>query len=82
MRLFDTLAKDDDRFGARLFPHPELGAVSAKSLQTAYYACRVLTYIPEKAIVVEIGGGYGALAARILRARPGAGYLQQMCPPT
>ena len=80
MRLFDTLARDDDRFGARLFPHPTLGPVSAKSLQTAYYASRVLTYIPETAIIIEIGGGFGALASRIMRARPKAVYLSSDLP--
>ena len=49
-------------------------------MQTAYYASRVLTYIPETAIIIEIGGGFGALASRIMRARPKAVYLSSDLP--
>jgi len=72
---YDAAARDDDRFGARTIELPGLGTVTAKSLQAAYYACRVASLVPENGTVLEIGGGFGAVAARLLAIRPDITYV-------
>lgn len=71
----DALALDDDRFGARLFEAPGLGPVTAKSLQSTFYACRLYALTPKNGSVLEIGGGFGAVASRLLRIRPDVIYM-------
>jgi hypothetical protein len=67
---FDALARDDDRFGARVFEVPGFGTVTFKSIQSAYYACRAASLVPQNGTVLEIGGGFGMLALWLLAIRP------------
>lgn len=73
--LADALMLDDDRFGARLFDLPGIGPVTAKSLQAMYYACRLISLTPVQGTILEIGGGFGAVASRVLRVRPDVTYI-------
>lgn len=72
---YDAAVADDDRFGARTVEIPGIGTVTAKSLQSAYYACRIASLVPRGGIVLEIGGGFGAVASRLLAIRPDVTYL-------
>ena len=73
--LYDALATDDGRFDVRLFSIPELGSVTSKSLLAAYYACRIYPLVRSGGSILEIGGGFGAVAARVMRARPDVVYM-------
>jgi len=75
LNFADALILDDDRFGARLFPLPNIGNVTAKSLQSTYYACRLFGLTPRNGAILEIGGGFGAVASRLLRIRPDVTYM-------
>jgi len=72
---FDALAQDDNRFGARVFDVPGLGTATFKGIQSAYYACRVASLVPKGGVVLEIGGGFGAVASRLLAIRPDITYV-------
>lgn len=67
---YDAAVIDDDRFGDRCVVLPGIGRVTGKSLQSAYYACRIASLVPRGGTVLEIGGGFGALASRLLAIRP------------
>jgi hypothetical protein len=73
--VLDAVMGDDDRFGARLFNLPGFGVVTNKSMQAAYYAARTAALIPKRGSVLEIGGGFGAVAMRLLRVRPDVSYV-------
>ncbi|MDF1791590.1 MAG: putative sugar O-methyltransferase [Thalassobaculaceae bacterium] len=75
LNVADALILDDDRFGARVFDIPGIGTVTAKSLQSTYYACRLSGLVPENGSVLEVGGGFGAAASRLLRIRPDVVYM-------
>jgi hypothetical protein len=72
---YDAAALDDDRFGARLVELDGVGPVTAKSIQSAYYACRAASLVPRNGTVLEIGGGFGMLASRLLAIRPDVTYV-------
>ena len=72
---FDAAVLDDDRFGARLIELDGVGPITAKSIQSAYYACRVASLVPQGGVVLEIGGGFGAVASRLLAIRPDITYV-------
>ncbi len=71
----EAAVADDDRFGARTVELPGVGTATAKSLQSAYYACRIASLVPRGGVVLEIGGGFGAVASRLLAIRPDVTYL-------
>lgn len=71
----DALILDDGRFGARLSSLPDVGAVTQKSIHATFYACRLYSLVPERGSVLEIGGGFGALASRLLRIRRDISYV-------
>lgn len=72
---YDAAVHDDGRFGGRTVDLPGTGPVTAKSLQSAYYACRITSLVPPGGVVLEIGGGFGAVAARLLAIRPDITYV-------
>ncbi|WP_189988843.1 putative sugar O-methyltransferase [Thalassobaculum fulvum] len=72
---YDAAARDDARFDPRTAELPRLGTVTAKSLQAAYYACRIVSLVPRNGTVLEIGGGFGMLASRLLAIRPDVTYV-------
>lgn len=72
---YDAAAADDDRFGGRVMEIPGVGPVTSKSIQAAYYACRMMHLVPENGVVLEIGGGFGAVASRLLAIRPDVTYV-------
>jgi len=71
LQLFEDLAVDDGRF--RAFPvarHPDKAPITATSSRAAFHAIRLISLIPRRGIALEIGGGFGAVAARLALARP------------
>jgi hypothetical protein len=72
---YDSAIIDDDRFGARVLELPGVGTVTGKSLNASYYACRIMSLIPKNGVVLEIGGGFGCLASRLMAIRPDVTYL-------
>lgn len=78
---YDDAVLDDDRFGARLIDLPGIGPVTSKSIQSAYYASRIMSLVPRNGVVLEIGSGFGAVASRLLAIRPGPRNRAIVVPP-
>ncbi|MEQ8397090.1 putative sugar O-methyltransferase [Thalassobaculum sp.] len=72
---YDAAVVDDDRFGARVLELPGVGTITSKSLHSAYYACRIMSLIPKNGVVLEIGGGFGSVASRLMAIRPDVTYV-------
>lgn len=72
---YEASVPDDDRFGARTVEIPGVGTTTSKSILAAYYACRIMALVPRNGVVLEIGGGFGAVASKLLAIRPDITYV-------
>lgn len=75
MQLFLKHAIDDGAFGGRLFNLPGIGNVSEASLRQSYYVTRIARFLSPESTILEIGGGYGGLAKRIMDAGLAKRYI-------